>query len=114
VRHGRSPLWARRSVPTRGHAIRGQLCRAGELAAGLAERNLGSLAQSHFALHPLAIHVGAVQAAQVFEDELVTSQFYDAVFFTDDLIQNLDRVVRVSPKRVAALQLKGALTLGGR
>lgn len=69
--------------------------------------------QRCLAAYPFVIDERPVQAAEVTKDELRSSKFDDAVFFRDDFIEQLNRVVGVTPQRIHGPQLDGLLPFGG-
>jgi len=60
--------------------------------------------------HPLAVDVGAVQAPQIAEEKADVPQLDDAVLLGDDLVEELDRVVGVTPEAVERAKLDGLLS----
>jgi hypothetical protein len=52
------------------------------------------------AAHALVVDERPVEAAQIAQHEVVAAQLDDAVLLRDDLVEELDRVVRVAPERV--------------
>jgi hypothetical protein len=69
--------------------------------------------QRSLAAYPFVVDERPVQATQIAKDKLRSSKFDDAVFFGNDLIEQLNRVVGVSPQRVHGSQLDGLLPFGG-
>ncbi len=78
---------------------------------GLAHGDFYAFVEQHLAIDSLTTDVGAVETTEVTENELVAAKFDHAVLFGNDLVQELDRVVGVSAKRVLGPQLNGALTV---
>lgn len=69
--------------------------------------------QRCLAAYPFVIDERPVQATQIAKDKLRSSKFDDAVFFGNDLIEQLNRVVGVTPQRIYGPQLDGLLPFGG-
>ena len=59
----------------------------------------------------LAVDVRAVQAPEVAEDEDPVALLENAVLLRDDLVEELDRVVRMPPEAVYRAQLDRLLPL---
>ena len=56
-------------------------------------------------LDPLSVHVAAVEAAEITQDPRVVAILDHAVLFRDNLVEELDRVVRVTSERVCRAQI---------
>ena len=66
-----------------------------------------------FAPHALVVDERAVQAPEIAQDPVIGAQLDDAVLFRDDLVEELDRVVRVTPERVHRTQIDRLLAFSG-
>lgn len=84
-----------------------------EASAGGSEGDLVAVLEGSFAPDALVVDERAVEAPEVAEDEVVAALLDDAVLFRDDFIEELDRVVRMAPKRVHRAQLDRLLAFGG-
>ena len=82
-----------------------------EPSSSRAERDLVAVLEQHLAAHALAVDVGAVQAAEVAQDEPAVADLDDAVLLRDDLVEELDRVVRVAPEAVGCPQIRSLAVL---
>jgi hypothetical protein len=71
-----------------------------EPAACGAERDLVAVFEGGLAPHPLPVDEGPVEAPEVPQDERLASELDDAMLFGDDLVEQLDRVVRMAPQRI--------------
>jgi hypothetical protein len=67
-----------------------------------------------FSPDPITVDVRAVQASQVAKNETTITLLHDAMLFGDDLVQELNRVVRVTTEAVNGAELNRLLPLGGR
>ena len=65
-----------------------------------AQRDLVAVAHHLFAADALTVDLGAVQAAEIAEHEPAVALLEDAVLLRDDLVEQLDRVVRVTTEAV--------------
>jgi hypothetical protein len=95
---------------------RGKIQRGGSVVvAGPrgAERDLVAVPEKLLPTHPLAVDVSAVEAAQVAEEELTVSKLYDAVLLRHNLVEQLNRVVRVPSKAVRRAKVYRLRPLGG-
>ena len=79
-----------------------------------AEGDLVAVLEHLLAADALAVDVGPVEAPEVTKDELPLALLEDAVLLRNDLVQELDRVVRVPSEAVDRTQLDRLLPLGGR
>jgi hypothetical protein len=66
------------------------------------------------AVDPLAVDVGAVEAAEVAQQEAACATFDHAVLLRHDLVEELNRVARVPAERVVVAQLDDLLALRSR
>jgi hypothetical protein len=66
------------------------------------------------AAHALVVDVRAVQAPEVAQHETAVAVFDDAVLFRDDLVEKLNRVVRVATQAIRRTQLDSLLPFGCR
>ena len=80
-----------------------------EACARCAERDLVAVLEHSLAANALAVDVGAVQAAEIAQDELLAALLDDAVLFGDDLVEQLDGVVGVAAERVDGRQIERLL-----
>src|SRR5262249_6593098 len=78
------------------------------------EGDLVAVAKHLLTANALAIDVRAVEAAQIPQDELSVALLEDAVLLGDNLVQELDGVVRVAPQAVDRAKFDRLLPLGGR
>ena len=83
-------------------------------SARRAERDLVAVLEQRLAADALAVDVRAVEAAEVAQDEAPVALLEDAVLLRDDLVEELDRVVRVAPEAVDRPKLDRLLSFGGR
>jgi hypothetical protein len=65
------------------------------------------------AAYPFVVDERSVEAAEVSEDPSVRPYLNDAVLFGDNLVEELDRVVRMPPKRIYLAKVDRLLALGG-
>ncbi len=65
------------------------------------------------AADPLGVHERPVEAAEIAQDPVIRAVLDDAVLFRDDLIEQLDRIVRVAPERIHRSQIDRLLAFGG-
>ena len=79
-----------------------------------AERDLVAMLEQHLAAHALAVDVRSVQAAEVAQDEAPFANLDDAVLLRDDLVEELDGVVRVTPEAVDRAEIDRLLSFRGR
>lgn len=85
-----------------------------EARAGRPKRDLVAVAEHHLAADPLAVDVRAVERAEIAQDHAPVPLLEDAVLLRDDLVEELDRVVRVTPEAVDGSKLDRLLSFGGR
>jgi len=64
-------------------------------------------------LHAFAVHERTVEAAEISQHESVTPIDDLAVILADDLVQELDGVVGMTPERIVGRQIDGLLTVRG-
>jgi len=69
--------------------------------------------QRCLAAYPFVVDERPVQATQIAKDKLRSSKLDDAVFFGNDLVEKLNRVVGMTPQRIHGPQLDGLLPFGG-
>ena len=79
-----------------------------------AERDLVAVLEQHLAAHALAVDVRAVQAAEIAKDEAAVADLDDAVLLRDDLVEELDGVVRVPAEAVDRPKIDRLLSFRGR
>jgi hypothetical protein len=109
---------ARRRVDPRARALRrgrdGDRAAVVEAALGGAERDLVAVLQRGLAAHALVVDERPVQAAQIAQDPAIRAQLDDAVLLRDDLVEELDRVVRMAPERIHRAKIDRLLAFRGR
>ena len=66
------------------------------------------------AANALTVDVRAVQAAEIPQNELTVALLEDAVLFRDDLVEELNRVVRVTAEAVRGPKVDELLSFGSR
>jgi hypothetical protein len=69
----------------------------GEATARGTEGNIVTMPERGLSADSLVVDVGAVQAPEIAKNEVIAALLDDAVLFRDDLVEQLDRVVRVAP-----------------
>ena len=79
-----------------------------------AERDLVAVPQHHLATDALAVDVRAVEAPEVAQNDAAVALLEDAVLLRDNLVEELDRVVRMPAEAVDGAQLDRLLSLRGR
>ena len=65
-------------------------------------RDFVAVSQHDLAAHALAVDVRAVQASEVAQHEAPVALLEDAVLLRNDLVEELDRIVRMPPQAVRA------------
>lgn len=88
--------------------------RGDEARSRLAHGELDPLGEGGLAVQTLTVHVGAVQAAEVTEDELIPHELDHAVLLGDDFVEQLNRVVGVTPQGVFCTELDRAFSIWAR
>ena len=77
-----------------------------------AERDLVAVTKRHLPANALAVHVRAVEAPEVAEDEASIALLEDAVLLRHDLVEELDGIVRMAAEAIDRPQLDRLLPLG--
>jgi len=77
------------------------------------QRDLVAMAQELFAADTFAVYVSPVQAAKITQQELSFTQLDDAVLLRHDLVEELDRVVRMPAEAVRRAKVDRLRPLGG-
>ena len=65
------------------------------------------------AAHALAVDIRAVQTAEIAQDELAFAQLNEAMVLRDNLVEQLNRVVRMAPEAVDRPEFNRLLSFSG-